>query len=307
MRSGCCPAALGGRAHAAAAVEPIGLALSAAREATAVARLTGDVFWQRRAAAITAVLYALRGDAEPSYAAIEQAGAPDDAVTRYAVTDALHLLELGLGGSDRGPRPPGPDPADLRLDAVEVQLRSGRRPSARVLDAVERLSRDADFPLRAARAWRIRGLLAAPAEYPCCFAAALTLHRRVEHPFQTGRTLLAYGERLRRAGRRTEARRWLREALDGFERLGARPWAGRAAAELAAAGEGRPRPRVAAGDTPPLTAQELQVARAVATGLTNREVAQTLFLSHKTIEFHLGNIFRKLGLRRRAQLVQLFL
>jgi DNA-binding CsgD family transcriptional regulator len=222
--------------------------------------------------------------------------------------DALHLLELGLGSrGDSVHRPPVADAADLPLDAVEAQLRTGRRPSARLMGAVERISQDVEFPLRAAQAWRTRGLLAAPSEYPSCFATALTLHRTVEQPFETARTLLAYGERLRRAGRRAEARQRLREALDVFERLGARPWAERAAAELAATGERMPRHQMAAGNTHTLTAQELQVARAVATGLTNREVAQTLFLSHKTIEFHLGNIFRKLGLRRRAQLVQHFL
>jgi DNA-binding CsgD family transcriptional regulator len=302
------PAALCGKARAAAAVEPIGLALSAAREATAVARLTEDDFWLRRAAAIMAVLHAVRGDADLCHAAIELALPLGDTVTRGWVMDALNLLELGLGRrADPDHRTPAPDGSDLPLDAIEAQLRSGRRPSARVMGAVERISRDADSPLLAAQAWRTRGLLAAPSEYPSCFATALHLHRTVEQPFETARTLLAYGERLRRAGRRADARRPLREALEVFELLGARPWAERAAAELAATGDRMPRHQVAAGDMQTLTVQELQVARAVAAGLTNREVAQALFLSHKTIEFHLGNIFRKLGLRRRAQLVHHFL
>jgi DNA-binding CsgD family transcriptional regulator len=310
------PAALCARAYAAAAVEPTGAALSVAREAAAVAELTGDAFWRRRVTALAAVLHAVRGDAERCLSAIGQASAPerrlsaigqapDDALARAWARDASNLLALGLSHGGE------PDAADVSSDAVEVLVRAGRRPTADLVDAVERISRQVDAPLRAAGAWRTRGLLAAPSEFASCFATALDLHRAVEQPFETARTLLAYGERLRRAGRRVDARRRLREALDVFEWLGARPWAGRAAAELAATGDSpgpdARRSRAAAGTTPALTAQELQVARAVATGQTNREVAQALFLSHKTIEFHLGNIFRKLGLRRRAQLVQHFL
>ena len=113
---------------------------------------------------------------------------------------------------------------------------------------------------------------------------------------------LAYGERLRRARRRTDARIQLRSALTAFERLGALPWAERAAVELRATGE-----TVRSSDaarTDELTAQELEIARLVAGGATNREAATALFLSPKTIEAHLSRIYRKLRIRSRTELAR---
>jgi DNA-binding CsgD family transcriptional regulator len=98
-----------------------------------------------------------------------------------------------------------------------------------------------------------------------------------------------------------EARDRLREALAVFERLGAAPWAERAQSELRAAG-GVQR---AVADSDELTAQEARVAVSVARGATNREVAAELFLSPKTVEFHLGRVFRKLGIRSRTELAVL--
>jgi DNA-binding CsgD family transcriptional regulator len=110
-----------------------------------------------------------------------------------------------------------------------------------------------------------------------------------------------HGERLRRAKRRADARAPLSAALTVFERLGADPWAERTRAELRATGgpTGSAAPAIA---TDELTAQELQIALQVAQGRTNREVAAGLFLSAKTIEYHLGSIYRKLGIRRRGEL-----
>jgi DNA-binding NarL/FixJ family response regulator len=93
----------------------------------------------------------------------------------------------------------------------------------------------------------------------------------------------------------------LLSALETFERLGAVPWAARARAELAASGQNLA-PRLATRET--LTAQELHVALLVAEGKSNREVAATLFLSEKTIEHHLHNVFAKLGVKSRTQLVR---
>ena len=115
------------------------------------------------------------------------------------------------------------------------------------------------------------------------------------------RTHLCHGERLRRAGRPTPAREALRRAIDGFEQLGATPWQTRAQAELRATGETRRRRRDDAARAE-LTAHELQVARIVANGASNREAAAALFLSPKTIEFHLAHIYRKLGVRTRTEL-----
>jgi DNA-binding CsgD family transcriptional regulator len=118
--------------------------------------------------------------------------------------------------------------------------------------------------------------------------------------FDRARTQLLYGRWLRHAGRRADARRHLRDAEQGFDACGALPWAEQAQRELAASGERARRRRPDTRDE--LTAQEIQVALIVAEGASNREAAARLFLSPKTIEKHLGNAYRKLGVRSRTQL-----
>jgi DNA-binding NarL/FixJ family response regulator len=121
-------------------------------------------------------------------------------------------------------------------------------------------------------------------------------------PFERARTLLLYGERLRRARRRREARERLHEALTELDRVGAAPWAERARTEIeAATGSGR-RERDTRGANDPLTPQEQRIAELVATGATNKEIAATLFLSPRTVEFHLRGAFRKLGVNTRTEL-----
>ena len=95
----------------------------------------------------------------------------------------------------------------------------------------------------------------------------------------------------------------MREALETFTRLGARAWAERARVELRASGQTARRRDSSTIDE--LTPQELQIAQRVAEGLTNRDIAAQLFLSPRTIDFHLRNIFRKLGLSSRFELVSL--
>jgi DNA-binding CsgD family transcriptional regulator len=125
----------------------------------------------------------------------------------------------------------------------------------------------------------------------------------VPTPFERARTELCYAERLRRARKRAEARTRLRGAIEVFDGLGARPWAERARAELHASGQ-RARRRSTPVDA--LTAQELAVAKLVVGGATNRDAAATLYVSPKTIEFHLANVYRKLGVRTRTELVRSF-
>jgi DNA-binding NarL/FixJ family response regulator len=115
-----------------------------------------------------------------------------------------------------------------------------------------------------------------------------------------GRTHLVYGEWLRREGRREDAREQLRTAHELLSTMGAEAFAARAVRELRATGE-NPRKRVAR-PTDVLTAQELHIARLVATGATSRDVAAQLFLSPRTIDAHLRSIFRKLGITSRRQL-----
>ena len=113
-------------------------------------------------------------------------------------------------------------------------------------------------------------------------------------PFEHARTLLAAGQIRRRAGERRAAKDLLERALAEFERLGAPLWVERAEAEL----RRLPIRRAPAE----LTANERRVAELAATGLTNREVAQTLFLSPKTVEANLARVYRKLGISSRAEL-----
>ena len=116
---------------------------------------------------------------------------------------------------------------------------------------------------------------------------------------ERARTQLLYGERLRRAAKRERAREQLKAALETFESSGAAAWLDRARDELRATGETIRMNVFSRGE---LTPQELQVALAVADGATNKEAAAQLFLSTKTIEFHLRNAYRKLGVSSRTQL-----
>lgn len=119
-------------------------------------------------------------------------------------------------------------------------------------------------------------------------------------PFDLARVHLLYGEWLRRARQITRARDHLRTALAAFEYLGATAWAERAAAELAATGPTRHPAEL--GPAEPLTAQELQVAELAAAGLSNKQIAARLHMSHRTVGAHLYRIFPKLGISSRAAL-----
>jgi DNA-binding CsgD family transcriptional regulator len=183
-------------------------------------------------------------------------------------------------------------------DLVEAYARQGRTGDARrVLALLERQAVCTGSPVAAAAAARCRGLL--DDDFDAAFAGALAFDDRRPMPFERARTLLAFGRRLHRARRRVAARQHLRAAREGFERLHADAWASQADAELRAAG-GRHRPPQ---DDRALTPQELRVAAAVQRGASNRDIAADLFLSPKTVEFHLRQIFRKLDVRSRTQLV----
>jgi DNA-binding CsgD family transcriptional regulator len=216
------------------------------------------------------------------------------------VPEAIEALEAARRGADR-----------LRLhpsvglfagDLVEAYVRAGQREDAALL--VSQLEARAGGSLwLSIVAARGRGLLAPQSEVRARFDAALRLHDGLPMPFERARTLLALGERLRRVRARADARGPLKEALETFERLGARSWVERARAELRATGEQQARRTETAAEQ--LTPHELQVAVLVAQGMTNREAAAALFLSPKTIEYHLGQIYRKLDVRGRSQLARL--
>jgi len=124
-------------------------------------------------------------------------------------------------------------------------------------------------------------------------------------PFLQARTELLYGEWLRRKRKRREARHHLRRAAELFRQVGAPPWAERAEGELRATGETARRRDPSTLDE--LTPQELQIAGLVADGMTNRQIAAQLFLSPRTIDYHLRKIFTKLGITSRSELIRLSL
>jgi len=188
-------------------------------------------------------------------------------------------------------------------DMVEALAAVGRAGDA--LLASEQLDGAAK---RAGSAWslavaaRCVALTAGRERADAAFRLALEGCSRGVPEFERARTQLAYGRWLRHAGRRTEARAQLRDAESAFGSCGALPWAEQARRELTASGE---RARKRGPDTrDELTAQELQVALIVAGGASNRDAAARLFLSPKTIEKHLGNAYRKLGVRSRTQLAR---
>jgi DNA-binding CsgD family transcriptional regulator len=130
--------------------------------------------------------------------------------------------------------------------------------------------------------------------------AVKTLERS-QSPLELARALCDYGAALRRAGRRLQARSELERALDLAHRCGARRIAGRARAELIAAGAKPRRDAITGRDA--LTPAELRVARLAAEGLTNREIAQALFITTKTAKGHLSRVYHKLGITRRGELL----
>ena len=231
------------------------------------------------------------------------------------VTAALGDLELGLGNTVRAGehferqecllRERAITDADLSpaADLTDVYLRVGREEEARRAAAACMTAASAKGqPWPLARALRCQGLLAPDASFAQYFEQALRLHEQTPDGFEAGRTRLAYGERLRRARNRMLAREQLRAAADIFEDLDARPWAARAAGELAATGETR-RPRDPS-TIEELTPQELRIALLLAAGRTTRETAAALFLSPKTVEYHLRHVYQKLGIHSREELEQ---
>ncbi len=144
-----------------------------------------------------------------------------------------------------------------------------------------------------------RAVLADDNRAEALFLAALD-ENLVGWPLMRARLQLAYGAWLRRQRRASESRAPLRSARDAFDAIGAAPWAERARVELRASGEASERARTDPSDH--LTPQELQIAQLVAEGLSNRDIGQRLYLSHRTVGSHLYRIFPKLGITSRAQI-----
>lgn len=261
-----------------------------------------------------AVLAALRGEEESCELQAREALAiavPHRVGLHAGVAAyALAMLDLCLGryasSHDRfraiavaGPGAGHPTVAWRTMpDRVEAAVGAGDEAGARAaLSAYERSTKYAATSESRALLARCRGLTEAAEE---AFDEALRLHT---NPFESARTALLLGERLRRAQRPGPARAHLRRAWEIFDQAGARPWACRAQQELRAAGENagaRPHSGIEA-----LTTQELRIAGLVTDGLSSKEIAAQLFLSPRTVEYHLYKIYPKLGINSRTELARL--
>src|SRR5262245_24169144 len=190
------------------------------------------------------------------------------------------------------------------LDRIEAAVRAERADLARDWSAeLDQFGAAVGSGWARAVAAYGRALLSDDAHAPEQFEQAIQHAATAARRFDRARIHLGYGEYLRRARRRVDARAHLRTALEVFEDLGAAPWAARAAHELRASGETARRRDVTTATQ--LTAQEQQVATLVRQGLSNRDAAAQLFLSPRTVDFHLRNVFSKLGLSSRAELAAL--
>jgi len=216
------------------------------------------------------------------------AGRHAEALERYAELQAF-LERIGFRDVDISPAP----------ELVECLHRTDRRDeAARLAEDYRRRASAKGQPWALARAERTSALVVEDPRPG--LVRATELHAASPDRFEEARTRLALGEAERRARRRTASREPLRMALASFESLGARPWADRAAAELEATGE-RPHRR-ADRSIDLLTPQELQVATLLAEGRTTRQAAAAMFLSPKTVEYHLRHAYTKLGINTRTDL-----
>ncbi|MEU4694691.1 AAA family ATPase [Actinoplanes sp. NPDC023714] len=319
------PQALEMAATAGLATGEYAAATVAALDGAALARATGQPILAAVHTAILAVLAALVGDRETALARIAAAGSgPSRALCEWS----LALLDLvdgrALPAAERLARvvtaPPGYGSAMLQV-AVVPHLLEASSPS--VLETAPH-SRDASafflgvesiaagFDRWAGRtgqpAWlalrdRCRALRAADAEEAAaCFGEAL--RHTGEAGFPRAHTELLYGRFLRRRRRHVEARTHLRRAAETFRVMDAEPWAAQSTRELRAAGERVDRPGPAL-DGLELTAQQERIAVLVAGGATNREVAQELHLSPRTVDHHLRNVFARLGVRSRTEMARM--
>jgi DNA-binding CsgD family transcriptional regulator len=218
-------------------------------------------------------------------------GDTDEALRRFHEVRAT-LVDAGFLDVDVSPDP----------EIAELQLRRGDlTAAAEAAGEYLRRARDKAQPWALARAYRAAALTCdEPDRRTALFERALEAHADTLDLFEEARTRLAFGGALRRGRTRAAARPVLRAALEAFERLGARPWSDLAADELNATGEHVS--RGGKGYIGRLTSQEIRIARMLAQGRTTKETAAALFLSPKTVEYHLRHVYQKLGIRSRGEL-----
>ncbi len=292
------------------------VAITAAEEATRLAEELAEPQWEAAADTVISLVAAMRGDeqkAERMAARAEAVAEPAGANITVAFAQfgkVLAALGSGRHSDAYAYAERLFDPADsayhpvisswLIADLVEAALHIDRLDAARTRVAqVEAIAGTQPGAWIALALRYARALVAEPAEVGERFEEALASDL-TRWPFQRARIQLAYGQWLRRQRRVAESRGVLRAARDTFDALGCEPWSEHSRRELRASGE-RSRRRVPEARDQ-LTAQELQIAQLAAEGLSNREIGQRLYLSHRTISTHLYRVFPKLGITSRGEL-----
>ncbi len=298
----------------------LSLAEESAREGLRTALESGQENCASHHRGALAFVAAIRGAQdecrEHAGTALAMAGEHDVGLPAGLAAWALALLDLGAGRTSEAAMRlralarsgPGSGHAAVRLlitpHLVEASVRGGV--PVRVQGAVETFASWAEATgqdTARAQVMRCRGLLGEGEEASGFFENALDLHASGYCDFEEARTRLLYGGHLRRARHPGRAREHLYTAMEVFDRLGAAPWARQAKEELRAA-RGSTAAREENG-MERLSPQQLRIARHVAGGATNREVAARLFLSTRTVDHHLRNIYSKLGIRSRVELSRL--
>jgi DNA-binding CsgD family transcriptional regulator len=288
-------------------------AVPAAAEAARFARETGQPFMHGFATAVQAEIAALRGEGRPAKTLADQAERGGLAAGARPVLATVQLSR-GLANLSEGrfedafadlrrlhdPADPAYQPA-LRAyclaELTEAAVRAGQADAMRdVVAELEPLAAVTPSPALHIGLRYARAVLAPSDEL---FAEALRADL-TGWPAERGRVHLAFGEWLRRQRRVVESRTHLRTARETFDALGMTAWSERARRELRSAGESSPNRGPDARDK--LTPHELSIAQLAADGLTNREIGQRLYLSHRTVGTHLHRIFPKLGVSSRAEL-----
>ncbi|HEX6713783.1 MAG TPA: AAA family ATPase [Thermoleophilaceae bacterium] len=293
------------------------ISIPAAEEARRLATELGQPIWIATAETAIAMIAAVRGDAaatERATAIAEQTALPLGATHIVALAQsgpivsalgrARYAEALALAERLFDPRDPA---GHLHFacmaigDLAEAAVLDGRPEAARErLAEVEAIVGEAPAEWVAINLRHARAVLADD-EGDAAVRFEEALNANLDRwPFWRARLMLAYGRWLRRHRRVTDSRAPLREARDLFDALGASSWSDQARSELRASGERSRRHDPAVRDE--LTAQELQIAQLAATGLSNREIGQRLYLSHRTVSTHLYRVFPKLGITSRAEL-----
>jgi DNA-binding CsgD family transcriptional regulator len=292
-------------------------AIATAEEGLRIAADTGQAHVTRELASTAAGLAAITGDEQACRARaaqVRELSAGAQTLAPAGADCALAMLDLGcgryqsaldwMGAATYGPARRNPEVLYAYPVHVEAAVRAGRTDlAARPLAQFTAWAGAIGQRWATAVAARCAALTADDADAEPLWREAIAAHEGDGRPFEQARTRLLYGEWLRRNRRRADAREHLLAAAAAFARMGARPWQERAEAELRAAGAGAP---AVTADDPlaRLTPQELQVVRLAAAGASNKQIGAQLFLSPRTVGFHLYRAFPKLGVTTREELAR---